>query len=173
MTLIVEDGSIVADANSFVSLADARTLAATIGLTLPVDDDAAEITLINGGRYVNSKEPSLQGSRVSADQTMCFPRKEVVKFGFAIDDDIVPSEVICAQIEAAAAITSGTNPFPVDDGKEVQSQEVVGAVKRSFFESNVSAKDIDITASLNCLYPLTSNAITGTGDGILFSVYRG
>ena len=61
MALIIEDGSIVANANSFISLVDARAYAATIGLTLPVDDTEAEVTLINGARYVNSQEPSFQG----------------------------------------------------------------------------------------------------------------
>ena len=171
--LIVEDGSIVASANSFISLVDARAYAATLGLILPVDDTEAEITLVNGARYVNSQEPSFQGERISIDQTMSFPREGVIKYNFAVPSDIVPSDIICAQVEAAAAITSGVNPYPVDDGKEVKLQEVVGAVKREFFESNVSAKDIEITAALNCLYPITENAIKGTGDGVSFSVYRG
>lgn len=173
MSLIVETGLIVANANSFISLADARTMAATLGLTLPVDDDAANVTLINGARYVNSQEPSFQGSRVSAEQMMSFPRVGVFKFGFAISDDWIPNDIICAQVEAAAAITAGVNPYPVDTGKEIQSQEVVGAVKRSYFESNVSEKDIEITAALNCLFPITKNAITGTSDGVTFEVYRG
>lgn len=172
MALIVETGLIVAGANSFISLVDARALASTLGLSLSVDDTAAEIELINGGRYVNSQEPSLQGSRVSADQLMCFPRVGVYKYGFLIASDTVPQDVICAQVEAAAAIAGGVNPYPVDNGKEVQSQEVVGAVKRSYFESNTTASDIEITAALNCLFPVTNEAITGTDDGISFSVFR-
>ena len=171
--LIVEDGSIVAGANSFISLVDARAMALTLGLTLPVDDDEADTVLINGGRYVNSQEPSLQGTRVSIDHTMCEPRNDVVKYGFDVPNDTVPSDAICAQVEAAAAITGGVNPYPVDDGKEVKLQEVTGAVKREFFESNVSAKDIEITAALNCLYPITNEALTGTSDGVSFNVYRG
>ena len=171
--LIVEDGSIIAGANSFISLVDARAQALTLGLTLPVDDDEADIALINAGRYVNAQEPSLQGKRVSPDQTMCFPRSGVVKYGFEIDDDVIPSDVICAQLEAAAAITAGVDPYPVDNGKEVKLQEVTGSVKREFFESNVSAKDIEITAALVCLYPVTESALTGAGDGVSFNVYRG
>lgn len=172
MSLIVETGLIVAGANSFISLVDARALASTLGLSLSVDDTAAEIELINGARYINSQEPSLQGVRVSIDQTMCEPREGAYKYSFPIPNDVVPSEAICAQVEAAAAIAAGTDPFPVDNGKEVKLNEVVGAVKQEFFESNVTASSIEITAALNCLYPITSEAITGTGDGISFSVFR-
>lgn len=173
MALIVEDGSIVAMANSFISLVDARTMADTLGLTLPADNAQAETVLINGVRYVNSQEPSLQGTRVSIDQTMCEPRNDVIKFGFEVPNDIVPSEAICAQVEAAAAITAGVNPYPVDTGKEVKLEEVTGAVKREFFESRSTASDIEITSALNCLYPITKNALSGTGDGLTFNVVRG
>lgn len=170
--LIVETGAIVPNANSFISLVDARAMALTLGLTLPVDDDAAEITLINGARYVNSQEPSFQGCRVSADQTMSFPRIGVYKYTFLVADDVVPSDPICAQVEAAAAITGGVDPYPVDNGKEVKLQEVVGAVKREFFESNVTAKDIEITAAINCLFPITTNATGGGLSSSSFSVNR-
>jgi hypothetical protein len=173
VTLVVEDGSIVPLANSFISLVDARAMALTLGLTLPVDDDEASTNLINGGRYVNSQEPSLQGVRVSIDQLMCEPRASATKYGFDIPSDTVPSEAICAQVEAAAAITAGVNPYPVDDGKEVKLQEVTGAVKREYFESRSTASDIEITAALNCLYPITDAALLGGSDGISFNVVRG
>ena len=35
--LIIEDGTVVADATSFLSLVDARALAVNYGLNLPVD----------------------------------------------------------------------------------------------------------------------------------------
>jgi hypothetical protein len=172
MALIVEDGSIVPLANSFISLVDARAMALTLGLTLPTDDTQAEINLINGARYVNSQEPLLQGSRVSAEQTMCFPRNGVVKYGFPVANDVVTNDVVCAQVESAAAITAGVDPYPVDTGKEVKMQEVSGAVKREFFESNSTASDIEITAALNCLYPI-SKAALGDGSAFNFNVTRG
>ena len=48
MPLIIEDGSVVPNANSFVTVADARTRAAIYGLTLPVLDADAEAALITG-----------------------------------------------------------------------------------------------------------------------------
>ena len=42
MALIVEDGSIVPGADSYINLVDARTFAAKYGLVLPTDDTEAE-----------------------------------------------------------------------------------------------------------------------------------
>ena len=66
MALVVETGAIVPGADSYVSLTDARTLAASYGLALPADDTAAEAALRNGAVYVGLQEPSMCGRRVSA-----------------------------------------------------------------------------------------------------------
>jgi hypothetical protein len=173
MSLITEDGSIVPNADSFISLADARTEADRLGLTLPVDDTQAEIALRNAGRWINSQEPSFQGSRVSIDQTMSWPRDNVVKYNFDVPNDSIPTDVICSQLEAAAQIAAGVNPFPTDNGKEVKLQEVTGAVKREFFESGSTASSIELTAALNCLYPITTGATSGGLESSNFNVFRG
>ena len=94
MALIVETGAVVADADSYISLADARTLAAKYGWTLPTDDDEAEIALRNGAEYVGLFEPEMKGSRVSADQTLAYPRKYVSIFGFDQAETLIPMRLI-------------------------------------------------------------------------------
>ena len=69
MALVVETGAVVPGADSYVSLADARALAAGYGLALPVDNIAAEAALRNGAVYVGLQEPSMCGRRVSAWHT--------------------------------------------------------------------------------------------------------
>jgi hypothetical protein len=165
--LIVETGLIIANADSFVSLVDARSQADLLGLSLPVDDTEAEQALRNGARYVNSQEPSLQGYRVSIDQTMCEPRIGATKHGFIIPDNVVPNEAICAQIYAASAITEGSNPYAVDNGKETKLEEVSGAVKVEYFESGSTESSVRITGALDCLYPITTDAVSG---GSMFQV---
>ncbi|HGH4724571.1 TPA: DnaT-like ssDNA-binding protein, partial [Enterobacter hormaechei] len=77
MPLIVEDGSIIPNADSFISLADARALAARYNLALPADDTEAEAALRNGAVYVGLQEPMMCGSRVSPLQELSFPRQGV------------------------------------------------------------------------------------------------
>ena len=170
-TLIKEDGSIVAGANSWLELAEARTLADNLGLTLPVDDDEAIIALIQGGIYVNNQERTFQGSRVSADQTMSRPRQDATKYGFAIAIDSIPDEVKCSQVNAASEIGAGVSPYSNGEGKETASEEVTGAVKVSYFEIGKTDSNIVLTTAINCLYPLTLQAI-GAGGLNQFCVNR-
>ena len=121
---------------------------------------------------MNNQEGGLQGARVSIDQTMCFPRSGVVKYGFDVPNDSIPSDVICAQVEAASQIGAGVNPYANDTGKEVKLQEVVGSVKREFFESGKTDANVSLTTADNCLFPLTLLAV-GVSGGFNFSVSRG
>jgi len=108
MPLIVEDGSIVPDADSYVSLADARALAANYGLGLPADDTAAEVALRNGATYVGLAEPQMCGRRVSAEQSLAYPRTGTTLNGFTVADNVIPSQLIRAQVIAAITYGAGT-----------------------------------------------------------------
>jgi len=55
MAIVVEDGTGVSGANSFVSLADARTYAADRGVTLSEDDAALSPLLYKAMDYLESK----------------------------------------------------------------------------------------------------------------------
>ena len=169
--LTVEDGSVVAGADSFISLVDARALAAKYGWTLPADDTAAEVSLRNGVQYVDLQEPRFNGSRVSAEQTLSWPRTGATNsFGYEIPSDSIPAQAQCAQVAAAAEYGAGTDVRVSSDGKNVQSQEVVGAVKRSFFNNGKSSATVQITRALDCLKPLMINS---DGNFYNFRVNRG
>ena len=171
MALIVEDGSVVAGADSFISLADARTMAANYGWSLPVDDTEAERALRNGAQYVDLQEARFGGSRVSASQTRSWPRTGASNsYGFDIDDDVVPTQAQCGQVAAAAEYGAGTDVRASTDGKMVQSEEVVGAVKQSFFNNGKTDLTVAITRALDCLKPLM---ISSGGSLLNFRVGRG
>ena len=106
--LTVETGLVVANADSFITLIDARALATNYGLTLPVDDTEAEVKLRQGYLNLLQRERTLQGSRISAIQTGIYPRSGVLSNCFDIDSDSIPSDVILAQLYASDAINSGS-----------------------------------------------------------------
>ena len=88
--LIIEDGSGVANADSYISLADARTLAANYGIKLPDDDADAEVKLRQGYLLINTLESQLQGSRTHYDQTGAFPRIGVYSNCKEVASDSIP-----------------------------------------------------------------------------------
>ena len=169
MALVVEDGSVTPGADSYVSLANARALAASYGLALPVDDTEAEAALRNGAVYVGLQEPSMCGRRVSASQSLAYPRQGVSLYGFALAADVIPPQVIHAQVVAAVEYGAGTDVRASSDGRVTESERVEGAVTVSYFNNGVTGATTTITAALDALRPL----LCGSVNGASFNVYRG
>lgn len=169
MALVVETGAIVHGADSYVSLADARALATGYGLTLPADDTEAEAALRNGAVYVGLQEPSMCGRRVSAAQSLAYPRQGVSLYGFALAHDIIPPQVIHAQVVAAVEYGLGTDVRASSDGRVTETERVEGAVTVSYFNNGATGATTTITAALDALRPL----LCGSVNGASFNVYRG
>lgn len=170
MPLIVETGAIVPNADSYITLADARALAANYGLELPGDDTAAEVALRNGATYVGLAEPQMCGRRVSAEQSLAYPRTGVTLNGFPVADNVIPKQVILAQVIAAATYGSGTEVRANSDGRSVQTERVEGAVTVTYFNNGNSGATTAITAADDALRPLLCG---GPNNGFSFNVYRG
>lgn len=169
MSLIVEDGSIVAGADSYVSLSDARALAAKYGWELPADDTEAEQALRNGTGYVGLQEPAMCGRRVSAAQELAYPRQGVTLYGFDIASNTIPAAVIRAQVAAAVEYGAGTDVRATNDGRATSLERVEGAVTVQYFNNGNNGTSVVITAAMDALGPL----LCGMNNGSSFNVYRG
>ena len=106
--LIIEDGTQIANSNSFVDDAEYVAYAALKCLTIGVDAAAREIDLLAGMDYILSREDMLQGRRVSSTQSVTFPRVGVYIYGYIINSDVIHQNVKNSQMEAAAYNTTGT-----------------------------------------------------------------
>lgn len=169
MALVVEDGSVTPGADSYVSLADARALAASYGLALPADDTAAEAALRNGAVYVGLQEPFMCGRRVSATQSLAYPRQGVSLYGFSLASDVIPPQIVHAQVVAAVEYGLGTDVRASSDGRVTETERVEGAVTVSYFNNGATGATTTITAALDALRPL----LCGSVNGASFNVYRG
>ena len=162
MALVVEDGTGLANADSYQTLIDARASSSALGLILPLDDDEADIALRNGFRYVNGYEGSFSGERLTTTQSASWPRENAYRCYYrnqiAIADDEVPADIITAQMMAAVEYGKGTDISPVDDGLSIASNEVVGAVKQSYFDNGKTGSSIKITQAVEALNPLLCNS---------------
>lgn len=167
--LIVEDGSIVPFADSYVSLTDARALSDKFGMTLPADDTEAEAALRNGALYIDLQEPSMCGRRVSASQSLAFPRTGIRLFGFDVSSTTIPLQVIRAQVIAAVEYGKGTDVRASSDGRATSMERVEGAVTVQYFDNGNSGATTTITAAIDALRPL----LCGMNNGSSFNVYRG
>lgn len=169
MPLIVEDGTIVPGADSYISLGDARELAAKYGRYLPADDTMAEAALRNGAIYIGLQEPMMCGSRVSVSQSLAFPRTGISLYGFPVANDSIPDQVKLAQIIAAQEYGNGVDVRASTDGRATSMERVEGAVTVQYFNNGSSGATTTITAAIDALRPL----LCGLNNGSSFNVYRG
>lgn len=167
MALTVETGAIIPGADSYVSLANARTMAAALGLALPVVEADAEVALRQGRLYVDGYEGQFSGQRVSQTQPLAWPRQFATLHGYYWPANAIPPALIDAQVMAASAIAGGANPWAVDDGKAIASEAVEGAVSISYHYNGKTGSSVRLTQADQALQPLLANGYGG------FSVGRG
>jgi hypothetical protein len=158
MPLVVEDGTGLANADSYQTLEDARLLASDFGVCLPASDFDAEVALRNGARYADRYEGRFSGHRLVDTQALSYPREDSCRcYGvntIAVDSGVIPMEILLSQLFAAVEYGAGTEVMPVDDGRSVQLEEVVGAVKAQYFDNGKTGGSVVITKSVDALKPL-------------------
>lgn len=103
MSLIIEDGSNVANANSYVTDAEYVSYAAYRGLTVGDTSNDRQKELIQAMDYIFNREPKIQGDRTTAAQINVFPRENVYIRNTLLDNATIPTELKRGQMEAAAA----------------------------------------------------------------------
>ena len=155
MTLIIEDGSIVANANSFVTVAELDSYTSARGITLYQEDGTTELTsdqkeyvLIGGFDYLNSIDPQLKGCRVERAQTGAYPRVGLVIDGFTYDSNEIPSVVKTVQMSLAVESNQGVDLYSdqatiksesvgIGNGAVTESKEYQGGKVEEIRQSNL------------------------------------
>jgi hypothetical protein len=129
MALVIENGSIVAGANSFVTRAEYIAYALTLGVVVP-NTDVTDVQLVKAGQYIASFEGRLKGQLVDRDQAMPYPRSGLVLEGFEWADDEIPRQVKLCQMQLAMDIQAGIDLYnpPQSESTGIKSERVEGAV---------------------------------------------
>lgn len=135
MAIIVEDGSNVPGANSYVSLAGARAILGDYGQDLDFNDELAEIQLLKAAKYIDSWRNLFLGNKVAQSQLMQWPRDNVYIDSWLFSNTSIPQELINAQVFAAYEEAQGNTLQGTYDNRSTSSEEVTGAVKVSYFET--------------------------------------
>lgn len=139
MAIIVEDGTIVAGANSYLSVADVIAYFDLVGYSAY---EALSPTLLQeqilyrAMLYIENKfRNRWKGERVSSEQTLAFPRKYVVVDGITIATNVIPQQLKNAVCEAVKIETAEAFAlFPeLDRGGEIKS-ELVGPIQTVYMD---------------------------------------
>lgn len=116
MPLVIEDGSGVANANSYGNLADARSYAADRGVTLSTDDPTLTAQLILACDFLESFADRYVGSPVSFTQSLSWPRQGVMyDCDTAFPSNEIPPQLISAQYQLCIEQFNGIDLQPTTD----------------------------------------------------------
>lgn len=123
MTLIIETGAGVAGASTYVSAVDFITYAAARGYTInPVD---AEKWIILAMDYLETLQ--FIGVKQQRDQSLQWPRYDVVIDSWHRDPNTIPPELIKAENEIAIQMSLGNDPIQNRE-PDIKSEQV-GSIK--------------------------------------------
>lgn len=102
MALIVEDGSIVIGANSYVSIIEIRAYCEGRGIELPTADSDVEVMAVLAFDYLESFRERYKGKPTTDNQRTAWPRT-----GVEIDCYSLPSNEIPWQLKEAQCQATG------------------------------------------------------------------
>ncbi len=129
--LIIEDGTIVAGANSFVTDDEFKQYANIRNFDVPATQPDREALLILAMDYLFNKEYKLQGCRVSEEQELPYPRYGVCANGFYVDSGTIPKGIKSAQMELA--LQSASSDLLISTQVSNVESEKVGELEISYF----------------------------------------
>jgi len=107
MPLIIEDGTGVEDANTYIDLADARELASTRGIILSAEDSELSSQLVSAADRLTSYEARMTGCRMTGAQGLSYPRNNSYRYGSIFPNTSIPKELKLAQVTLAGLMESG------------------------------------------------------------------
>lgn len=133
MALVIESGAIVAEADSYATVAELVAAATAYGKSVPSANPEREALLRRAAIAMESM--NWKGDRVSADQVLAWPRIGVVHEGFEIDDDVIPGQIKKGQIALALEIYEDDLSPPDARKGAVKRTKVEGAVEVEYAEA--------------------------------------
>jgi hypothetical protein len=162
MSLIVEDGTGLENADSYVSLADARTLATSRGIVLSADDTELSQQLVSAADRVTSYEGQFTGQRVTGEQGLSYPRNNSFRYGTTIANTSIPKELKLAQVTLAGMLEAGVEVWA--QGFDGVKSEKIGPLQIEYADdkaASVGNPDLpQIESILQPLFaPFTANFI--------------
>lgn len=128
MALVIEDGSLVASANSFVTRGEIIAYAAERGITLP-DDETTDVLAIRAMDYLRTL--CLKGD---AAGLLPFPRTGL-ETGDTAEDYVltIPFVIKLAQMQLALDASNGIDLTPSNTPELILKRSKVGPIEEEFF----------------------------------------
>lgn len=122
MTIIVENGSLVSGANSYISIAEFKNWAEARGIDYDTDY-TIEQQIMRAMDYIESL--NFKGLKHTETQDLQWPRDMVLIDGYAVDSDEIPKQLKAALYEAVKLEIEGDSKLSPTD-RETVSESIDG-----------------------------------------------
>jgi hypothetical protein len=138
--LVIEDGSNVADANSYMTATEIIAYAEMRGVTLvpgsPIDENKVAIMAINAMDYLNLFRHRWKGRKTYGDQRLDWPRQCVYTDDIiAIPSDTIPNDIKDAQCQLCIEISKGIILLPSNGNDAFITHEKIGPIETNYSEA--------------------------------------
>jgi hypothetical protein len=153
--LTVETGEGLANADSFVTLAEARAFASSRGATLSAVDATLEQQVRTAHDYLLRHESRFLGYRAKDGQALLYPRAGVTVFGRTVADNAIPKQLKDAVCQLLIEQLT-RDLLPSSDGQKV-SQETVGPISTTYVQTGAVAEQPSFPRVEAFLAPLLRN----------------
>lgn len=132
MALVIEDGSVVSGANSYVTLAEFKAWADSRDISYNADDNVVEAQILRAMDYF--ERLFFIGNKANENQPLQWPRTEALIDGYYADATEIPKEVKTALYEATVVEAAGYSELEVQSRKTLR--ERVGDIEVEYAENS-------------------------------------
>lgn len=164
ITIVVEDGTIVANANAYIDIAFARQYALDRGVTLSIVDDEVAAMIIKATDFLESFACDYQGSKTDPDnQELQWPRIDVYfdDSETAFASDAIPKNLKKAQAAAVIAVSQGLSLLPNIQPSDYVIEETVGPITTKYANPIQAGIEARFTGVDSLLAPLFGSCGSG------------
>lgn len=174
MALVIEDGTVVAGANSYIDVDTAKSYANARGVNLGTDDELIERRLVIAMDYLETL--NYKGVRTNpAEQELAWPRTGVIMDGIEFDGDVIPARLRNAQAQLVIEQTNGVAIFAstgasAEGGEKFVKREKVDVIETEYATPKELGTELLSIAKMPAVDALLRGLIKSLGP--LFA-YRG
>lgn len=159
MALIIEDGTIVDNANSYVTDAEYTSFAQLRGYTIGSSGSERERELIKAMDYLEGLRHRYKGYKASRSQPLQFPRVGVYFDNYGQDGVVIYKELKLAQMELAK-VSREFDLLPNSLNENIQSASL-GDLSVTYFNGSAT-NGPQLVSAFNHLKPLLTSSNTVT-----------
>lgn len=159
ISIIVENGTNVTNANSYNSIIELRSFALNRGIELPsVDDDVATMA-IKATDYLETKAEEYKGLPTYTDQSLQWPRIGVFIYEVEQPSNSIPKQLKTAHAMLVLAVNEGLSLLPNYSPQDYVIEETVGPIKTKYSDPSSVGIENTFTGVDKFLEPLINKGL--------------